>query len=152
MTSRYENMVEVVAAPLIVNRKDGRILLIKSRKWGDQYLLPGGHVEPGETILEAAKREGEEETGLKLKPLHCVNTGELINNPTFHRKAHLIYFHILCEAETTDVKLDNDELNDFVWIVPEVALKLKNFRGEKTIENYLSGVVINLGSEIYPWQ
>lgn len=150
MTSKYENTVEVVAAPLIVSRKDKRVLFIKSHKWGSQYLLPGGHVEPGETIFAAAKREGEEETGLRLKPVHCVNVGELINDPTFYRKAHLIYFHILCEAETEEVKLDNDELNDFIWIAPEEALKLENFRSKKTVENYLKGVVINIGYEIHP--
>ena len=101
----YENAVEAVASTLIV--KDNKILLIKSHKWGDAYLLPGGHVENKETIFEAAKREGEEETGLKLKPLYCVNVGELINDPSFHRKAHLIYFNIVCEALSNEVKLDN---------------------------------------------
>lgn len=149
MTSKYENTVEVVAAPLIVNKKDGKILLIKSHKWGDQYLLPGGHIEPGETIFDAVKREGEEETGLRLKPTYCVNAGELIHDPTFYRKAHLIYFHIVCEAETEEVKLDDDELNNFIWIKPQEALKLKNFRTKVTIENYLNGVTINIGSEKY---
>ena len=112
MTSKYDNTVEIVSSALIVNKQDGKILLIKSHKWGDLYLLPGGHVEPEETIFNAAKREGEEETGLKLKPLYCVNVGELINDPAFHRKAHLVYFHIVCEAETNEVKLDGEELND----------------------------------------
>ena len=149
MVSTYDNTIEVVAAPLIVNVKNGRILLIKSHKWGDQYLLPGGHVEPGETIFEAARREGEEETGLKLKPTYCVNVGELIYDPTFYRKAHLVYFHIVCEAETEKVKLDDDELNDFIWIDPKEALILENFRTKKTIENYLNGAVFNTGSEVY---
>lgn len=149
MPSKYDNTVEVVAAPLILNKKDGRILLVKSPKWGDQYLLPGGHVDCGESVFKAAEREGEEETGLKLKALYCVNVGELINDPTFHRKAHLIYFHILCEAETTDVKLDDDELNHFIWISPEEALKLENFSTKKTVENYLKGLRIDIGSKIY---
>jgi hypothetical protein len=36
--------VEVVSTPLIV-RSDKKILLIKSHKWGDRYLLPGGHLD-----------------------------------------------------------------------------------------------------------
>jgi ADP-ribose pyrophosphatase YjhB (NUDIX family) len=141
MTSKYENTVEVVASPLIV-RKDGKILLIKSHKWGDQYLIPGGHVNPGETIFEGAKREGEEETGLKLKPLHCVNVGELINDSTYYRKAHLIYFHIVCEAMTEEVRLDGKELQEFFWVTPEEALKLPNLVVRRTIENYIKEVVI----------
>ncbi|MEK7180893.1 MAG: NUDIX domain-containing protein [Patescibacteria group bacterium] len=148
MISSNYNYVEVVASALIVN-KDKKILLIKSHKWGDAYLLPGGHVEINETIFEAAKREGKEETGLKLKPLYCVNIGELINDPEFHRKAHLIYFHVVCEALTENVQLDNKELNDFIWIEPEKAFNLKNLRAQSTIKNYLSGIKINLGSQVF---
>lgn len=147
MTSKYDNTVEAVSSALIVNKKDGKILLIKSHKWGDIYLLPGGHIEPEETIFNAAKREGEEETGLKLKPLYCVNIGELINDPAFHRKAHLVYFHIVCEAETDEVKLDGRELNHFVWIDPKEALALENLGSKKTIQNYLDGVKIDITSE-----
>ncbi|MEK7450381.1 MAG: NUDIX domain-containing protein [Patescibacteria group bacterium] len=132
---------------MIVNKKDGKILLIKSHKWGDVYLLPGGHVEHEETVLGAAKREGEEETGLKLKPLYCVNVGELINSPLFHRKAHLVFFHIVCEAETDKVKLDGVELNHFIWIKPEEALKLKNIRVKKTIQNYIDGAKIDIANK-----
>lgn len=142
--------VEVVAAALIVG-KDKKILLIKSHKWGDQYLLPGGHVEPNETILDAAKREGEEETGLKLRPLFCVNVGELINDPTFYRKAHLIYFHIVCEAMTSAVQLDEKELKEFLWATPEEALNLPGLartRTRESIRNYISGNKIRLGSNI----
>ena len=145
MTSKNYNYAEVVAAALIVN-KDKKVLLIKSHKWGDKYLFPGGHVELDETILEAAKREGEEETGLKLKPLYVVNIGELINDPAFHRKAHLIYFHVVCEALTDDVKLDNDELQEFFWKSPEEAVKLGPRR---SIENYIKGVKIDIGSDVF---
>lgn len=148
MTSKKFTYPEAVATALIVN-KDKKILLIKSHKWGDTYLLPGGHIELNETIFDAAKREGEEETGLKLKPLYCVNVGELINDPAFHRKAHLIYFHIVCAALTENVQLDNEELNDFLWVDPEKALELKNFRSPKTIENYLHGVRIDIASRVF---
>jgi ADP-ribose pyrophosphatase YjhB (NUDIX family) len=44
----------------------GRLLLVQHRKDGlDYWLLPGGGVEEGETIVEAARRELFEETGLE---------------------------------------------------------------------------------------
>jgi len=149
MQNKY-TYAEVVASPLIVNKK-GEILLIRSRKWGDTYLIPGGHVELNEGLLKCAAREGEEETGLKLKPLYCVNVGEDINNPNFHRKAHLIYFHIVCEALTEDVHLDDIELQEFIWIKPEEALRTLNLlKGiDRTIQNYVDGIKININSGVY---
>lgn len=143
----YKNMVEVVASALII--KGDKILLIKSHKWGDTYLLPGGHVENKETIFEAAKREEEEETGLKLKPLYCVNFGEEINDPRFHRKAHFIYFHVVCEVLSNELKLDNRELKDFIWISPKEALKLSNLKSRRTIQNYINRLKIEINSKVF---
>ena len=140
--SKYGEIVEVVGSPIIVN-KNGEILLIKSHKWGDKYLIPGGHTEIGETIFETAVREGGEETGLKLKPLYCVNVGELIYSPDFHRKAHLIYFHIVCEALSEDVQLDGVELSEFIWIDPKKVLQQGLTLTDgiiKSIENLINGV------------
>ena len=53
---------------LCLLEKDGRVLLqdrVKDNWHG--YALPGGHVEPGESFVEAAVREMREETGLTIK-------------------------------------------------------------------------------------
>jgi nucleoside triphosphatase len=129
--------VEVVASALIRNR-EGKVLLIRSHKWGDEYLVPGGHVEPGEAVVDAAKREGEEETGLQIRPLFCVNIGELINSPSFHRPAHLVYFHFVCEALTETITLQEDELKDYEWLTPNDALSKKLTIGvDQAIKNYI---------------
>lgn len=149
MKYTYQEGVEVVVCPFIVN-KDGKILLVKSHEWGDVYLLPGGHVEPGERIIDAAKREGEEETGLKLNPLYCINVGELINSPALNRKAHLVYFHYVCEALTDDIYLEEGELKDFVWINPKDISKLNlSDLMKKTINNYLNGMKTDITSEVF---
>ncbi|MDD5032857.1 MAG: NUDIX domain-containing protein [Candidatus Pacebacteria bacterium] len=146
MSNKYEGQIEVVGSPIIVNRR-GEILLIKSYKWGDKYLIPGGHAEVGEMIFETAKREGEEETGLKLEPQFCVNIGELIYDPDFYRKAHLVYFHIVCNALTDDIRLDEKELKEFIWIEPKKALDLALTKGvKKSLENYINGIRIDINS------
>jgi acetyl-CoA carboxylase carboxyl transferase subunit beta len=52
---------------LIVGDTTGRVLLLRrSEPTGDGWCLPGGKVEPGETVEAAAARELLEETGLRL--------------------------------------------------------------------------------------
>ncbi len=47
---------------------DGDRVLLQNRVKDDWrgYALPGGHVEPGESFVDAVKREMKEETGLEI--------------------------------------------------------------------------------------
>ena len=47
-------------------------LLLTRREDFDVWCLPGGGVEPGETLTQAARREAEEETGLQVRLTHLV--------------------------------------------------------------------------------
>lgn len=58
---------------LCLLHRDGKLLLQNRVKPDWQgYALPGGHVEPGESIVDAVVREMQEETGLTvLHPKLC---------------------------------------------------------------------------------
>jgi 8-oxo-dGTP diphosphatase len=62
----------MATAHLIVSallRRDGRLLLVRQLgpdDPGPHWMLPGGSVEPGESVLEALGREVREETGMEL--------------------------------------------------------------------------------------
>ena len=53
--------------------KDKKILLTKG---GDDYSLPGGHAQIGETSQETIIREFKEETGFDVEPLYVTSTYE----------------------------------------------------------------------------
>jgi len=52
---------------LVVVRRGHRFLLTQERKYGSTWSIPGGRVEPGETLAAAAIREVLEETGVPVK-------------------------------------------------------------------------------------
>ena len=128
---------EPTVGALIVN-KEGKILLAKSHKWFDKYTLPGGHIELGETMEEALKREVREEVGLDIEVVEFLTMHEAIYAKEFYKKKHFIFFDFLCRAGEQRVKLDHDEIQDFIWEYPGAAfnLDLDSFTW-KTVAKYM---------------
>jgi nucleoside triphosphatase len=108
---------------LIVNSK-GDILLVRSYKWADgKFSVPGGHIEPYERIEEAVKREVKEEVGLDVEVKELLLIQQVIKPEEFYDKErHFIFFDFLCFAKDDNVKIDNKEIQEFIWVKPEEAL------------------------------
>ena len=120
---KYPRGIELVGGAIIENTS-GEILMTQSPKWNNKWCTPGGHIEPGETILDAIVREGEEETNLKLKGISVYCWGEVINSTDFHRPAHFIFFDAYCRVIEGELELDKTELSAFKWVQPKEALKM----------------------------
>lgn len=60
-----KNFPKVVVGALIYNEKN-EIFLGKSYKWGDNWIIVGGHLDWGEKLSECVKREVKEETNLDV--------------------------------------------------------------------------------------
>ena len=85
---------------LAVVLKDGQVLLAQRKKAPDAGLwgFPGGHVEWGETVGEAAARELLEETGVKAKPACHLATLDLIKRgPDQSVITHYLLVAVQCE-------------------------------------------------------
>jgi nucleoside triphosphatase len=135
--SQSQAFPEPTVGALIVNN-EGKILLAKSHKWFDKYTLPGGHIEVGETMKGAVAREVKEEVGLDVEVAEFLLMQEAIFTGEFWKRKHFIFFDFLCRSGDQQVKLDNRELQDFVWEYPGAAfrLNLDSFT-KKTLEKYL---------------
>ena len=59
--------------------KNGKVLLSKRKgsHGAGEYASPGGHLEFGESIIECAKRECREETGIEIKNVRFLRLSNL---------------------------------------------------------------------------
>jgi nucleoside triphosphatase len=112
----------VTVGALIFNPQ-GKLFLMKSHKWRNKYVVPGGHIELGETIEDTIKREVKEETGLRVYDIRFLLHQEFIFDKAFWKKRHFIFLDYACKTRRTQVKL-NDEAQDYIWVEPQKALKL----------------------------
>jgi nucleoside triphosphatase len=127
---------EPTVGVFIFNQK-GEVLLLQSHKWPGAYVVPGGHVELGERIEEAAVREAKEETGLDIYDLEFITFQQFIYDPAFWKQRHFIFFDFAAKTDSTDVVLNN-EAQEYIWIEPKEALGLELDAYTRTsIEAYL---------------
>jgi nucleoside triphosphatase len=114
---------EATVGALIVNPK-GDVLIVRSIKWSDKFTVPGGHIELGERAENAIKREVKEETGLDVEPVKLLLVQQAIYPTNYYKHEHFIFMDFLCQTESTEVKLDGRELQEYIWVSPEKVLEL----------------------------
>ncbi len=127
---------EPTVGVFIFNAK-GELLLLQSHKWPGRYVVPGRHVELGETIEQTALREAKEETGLDVHDLEFICFQEFIYDPAFWKPRHFIFFDYAAKTDSLDVQL-NDEAESYQWFRLEEALNLPiDSYTRVSIEKYL---------------
>ena len=97
--------------------KDDKCLLGRQAGWPAGFWSAlAGFVEPGETVEQAATRELFEEAGIKADP---AKAEYLFCQPWPFPSSLMV--GIIVEAETTEVSVEQDELEDAIWITREEA-------------------------------
>jgi 8-oxo-dGTP diphosphatase len=86
---------------------DGKYLLAERNKenYNGYWIIPGGGVQFGETIQEAALREIKEETNLDVELIKLIGHKEVINVPGDYHS--IVFFH-LAKPKHLDIKAQED--------------------------------------------
>lgn len=108
--------IVAVGAVLLANN---RILLVK-RKFppgAGKWSIPGGVVEAGERLDEAARRELEEETGLRAKPLGLI---WLLNNIVRDAEGRVLFHYVILDILFDPASVEGElrpggDVEDVAW-------------------------------------
>ena len=111
------------AVGALIFSPDGKLFLMRSHKWRGKYTVPGGHIELGETLEEALRREVKEETGFDIYDIEFLFFQEFIYDDEFWKKRHFIFFDHTCKTDSTKAQL-NSEAQEYAWVSLDDALNL----------------------------
>lgn len=120
--------------------KDGKVLIGKRKKsFGvGSYIFPGGHLEIGESIVEAIKREVAEEAGIKIKNVRFLR----VYNLKEYSPKHYVDLSFIADWASGEPKaMEPEKCESWNWYEIERAMKLKPlFAGMKfTFDSYKTG-------------
>lgn len=85
---RWRRRNPLLTVDVIIEIEGGKkIVLVRRKNPPIGWALPGGFVEYGETVEEAARREAKEETGLKVEIKRQFHT---YSDPTRDSRGHMV--------------------------------------------------------------
>ncbi len=100
----------------LLHLKDGRVLLCRKRHTTSLLILPGGKLEPGETVEECLRRECREELGeVEVSNLHYINDYE---SPAAGQAGKTVKIE-LYSGDLEGVPVPHAEIQGLVWFGPE---------------------------------
>ncbi len=104
-------------AALAVLIRDDHVLLVKRRNEPDAGLwgFPGGHVDFGETAMDAASRELQEETGIIGRPLrYLTNVDVIVRDAENSIQFHFLLAVVMCDYVSGHPNAQ-DDVSDARW-------------------------------------
>ncbi len=119
-------VARILAAGAVVIDRSGRILLVRRGTPPQRGLwtVPGGRVEPGETLAAAAVREVLEETGLVVRILRELGSLEVTDG-----NGDVYEVHDFAADHLSGDPIAGDDAAEVGWFAPDLLPGLPTTRG-----------------------
>ena len=121
---KQEIAITVDSVVLSNTNNSFKVLLIKRKKdpFKDQWALPGGFIEEGEDLEQAAMRELLEETGVKIESMEQIRA---FGKPGRDPRGRMISIAFLSRIFSEETLKPGDDAKDAAWFdlneLPELA-------------------------------
>lgn len=115
--------------------KNNAVLLVKRKNppCQDEWAIPGGKVQTGETLQQAAEREILEETGIVIKAKESIYTFDLIERD---ENENILFHYVIIDLDANYLSGElqaNDDAIDAKWITNEEARTITINQTTKTL-------------------
>lgn len=97
--------------------RHGRILMVRRRNAPNKgrLALPGGKMEMGETLFDAAVRELEEETGIQASPIEVITAIDVMHSDEGKLLAHFVII-VIRMAWRGGIEAAADDATELRWM------------------------------------
>lgn len=111
----------------VITDSENRVLQLKQTYTDKRWGLPGGGIEPGETIYEALERECLEELGIKVEIVSLTGV-------YYHRSYNAQVCIFKCKINDKDVITLSEEHSEYKWFEVEELSKVQQIRVNDAIK------------------
>ena len=137
-----KNLMHYVVVTGILINNEGKFLITKRADWEKafpgRWTVPGGKLKVLDYVLkekdtkehwynvfeDVLKREVKEEVGLDVEPVKLLLVQEAIYPADYIKHEHYIFLDYLCRTNSSEVKLDGKEIQEYVWTSLSSAFQL----------------------------